>query len=165
MTAPHAGLRPRVGGVAGGVGTSTIASLVDGADVGAWSMGPLDVLVCRPTASSTAAAQRILGGDFQLLGCRPVLVVISDGLPGTPADSAARLTMLRPLCRAVIELPYAVQWRQSTCAAGDVHAAPASFTRAVNRIRAALDQPRLSPLPSATRFGRRFHLYRKEIHP
>lgn len=142
--------RPRVvtvAGVGGGVGTSTVAALLGALDVGLWTHHPIavDVLVCSPTSQSTARAEHVIGQNLAGLGCRPLLVVVSDGVRGLPADSRARLTTLRPLCSAVVHLPRVPEWRQT------VHPvlalAATEMRRPLAAARSALDLP---DLPAAT---------------
>ncbi|GGK68741.1 hypothetical protein [Nocardia camponoti] len=84
--------RPIVGGIAGGVGTTTVAHLVDGVDVGvvdAEGTRQVDVLVTRATAVavnwaiSTAKAMRT----------RPILVVVANSTGHWPAVVERRLKM------------------------------------------------------------------------
>lgn len=50
---------PLVCGVAGGVGATTIAAALQAQDVGIYCGGPVDIVVCRTTSSSVAAAHRV----------------------------------------------------------------------------------------------------------
>ncbi|MBC7300099.1 MULTISPECIES: hypothetical protein [Nocardia] len=84
--------RPVIGGIAGGVGTTTVAHLLDGIDVGvieANGTQAVDVLVTRATAVAVswaiATAQQML--------TRPVLVVVADSEARWPSVVQRRLKM------------------------------------------------------------------------
>src|SRR5919206_432434 len=72
---------PLVCGVAGGVGTTTIATALHGRDLGVYCGGPADIVVCRSTSSSVAAAHRVINA----VPGAPVLVVVADAPLRTPA--------------------------------------------------------------------------------
>ena len=91
---------PRVGGVAGGVGTTTVAALLQGTDAGtatAQSTTPVHVLVCRSTASSVQAAV-VLAACMPLT---PVLAVVADCGDRPPATVRHRLHMAEPNLAAI----------------------------------------------------------------
>lgn len=149
-----------VAGVGGGVGTSTVASLLGALDVGLWTHHPIavDVLVCSPTSQSTARAEQAIGQHLAAAGCTPLLVVVSDGVRGVPADSRSRLTTLRPLCREVVHLPWVAAWRDTVHPVLDL--AIVEMRRPLTTARAALNLP---PLPPAGHRRRsRLHRPRKD---
>lgn len=109
---------PIVAGVAGGVGTSTIATALGAADCLVYRPGTVvDVLVARSTMYSLGWAQRLLAACPE----PPILAVVADG-PGTvlPAPVKARLRMTEPhvavssLRRgdraAVVRVPFVDTW-------------------------------------------------------
>lgn len=99
---------PLVCGVAGGVGTTTIAAALQARDVGVYRGGQADIVVCRSTTISVGAAHRVVG----LVPGKPVLVVVADGPLRTPAPVKARLTMVEPHITALVRMPYVEHWRQ-----------------------------------------------------
>jgi hypothetical protein len=103
------GLRaPLVCGVAGGVGTTTIAAALRARDLGVYHGGPADIIVCRSTSSSVGAAHRVVN---TVVG-KPVLVVVADGPLRTPAAVKARVRMVEPHVAALVWMPYVEHWRQ-----------------------------------------------------
>ena len=66
---------PSVAGVAGGVGTTTIARALAGVDRGVFTGRPVDVLVCRATADSLLRAARAAYLISTQQHHRPVLAV------------------------------------------------------------------------------------------
>lgn len=101
---------PTVGGLAGGVGTSTVAQALRGRDLGpvGGQVRLPDVVVCRATVSDLERATRIApvspGRD------RPVLAVTADG-PQTPAGPVAeRLHDGAGGWSAVVLLPRVAHW-------------------------------------------------------
>lgn len=99
---------PLVCGVAGGVGTTTIATALRARDLGVYRSGPADIVVCRSTSVSVGAAHRVLA----LVPGKPVLVVVADGPLRPPAPVKARLTMVQPHITALVWMPYVEHWRQ-----------------------------------------------------
>ena len=104
---------PVVVGVSGGVGTTTVATALNGRDRGKFTGRPIDVLVCRSTSQSLLLA----GNAAQCLSyspeLRPVLAVTADG-PCAPTKAInARLRMVEPHTAAVVVLPYVRRWRES----------------------------------------------------
>ncbi len=96
---------PRVGGVAGGVGTTTVAALLQATDAGiitAQSTTPVQVLVCRSTASSVHAAVTLAAR----LPLSPVLVVVADCGDRPPSTVRHRLRMAEPNLAALVLLPW-----------------------------------------------------------
>lgn len=100
---------PRVCGVAGGVGTTTIATALHGRDLGVYCGGPADIVVCRSTSSSVGAAHRVINA----IPGAPVLVVGADGPLRTPAPVKARARMVEPHLTALVWMPYVEQWRHT----------------------------------------------------
>jgi hypothetical protein len=98
---------PVVGGVGGGVGTTTLALALRGRDGG--NTGVADVLVCRATVDSLRRAAAVL--ERAGPAPRPVLAVTLDGarLPRGPVR--ARLRTLEPQASAVVLLPHVRMWR------------------------------------------------------
>ncbi|NMI00897.1 hypothetical protein [Pseudonocardia acidicola] len=106
------GLRaPVVAGVAGGVGTTTVAVALRAHDAGRVVDTRVDVLVCRCTGNSLHRAARLadrLAGH----GPRPVLAVTADGAVPTRGPLHARLRMIEPQFAAVVVLPHVGRWRE-----------------------------------------------------
>ncbi|MGH7750888.1 MAG: hypothetical protein ACREQ5_39900, partial [Candidatus Dormibacteria bacterium] len=100
---------PLVCGVAGGVGATTVAAALQAQDVGIYCGGPVDIVVCRSTSSSVAAAHRVVNAAPG----KPVLVVVADGPLRTPAPAKARLTMVAPHLTALVTMPYVTRWRET----------------------------------------------------
>lgn len=87
MTAPIA-RQPRIGGIAGGCGTTLVAALVGAADVGRVSVGEqVEVIVCRSISSHLTEVTQ-----FVRQSPRPPIVVISADstlkIPGVVRDRA-----------------------------------------------------------------------------
>lgn len=97
---------PRVAGVSGGVGTSTLAFALGGCDLGVFAGRPADVVVCRGTVASVLMAGRVAA-----LCARPVVAVVAVNIakPGQPLTS--RLALLEPHTAAVVLVPHVQQWR------------------------------------------------------
>ncbi|MGY4102036.1 hypothetical protein ACW2Q0_21170 [Nocardia sp. R16R-3T] len=84
--------RPVIGGIAGGVGTTTVAHLLDGIDMGvieANGTQSVDVLVTRATAVAVSWAI----STAQKMPVRPVLVVVAGSEGRWPAVVERRLKM------------------------------------------------------------------------
>jgi hypothetical protein len=133
--------RPWVAGVAGGVGTTTVAAALGGTDRGIFTGRAVDVLVCRATAESLIragrAAQLVTGAG----GKRPVLAV-SPADPGGPSrPSTARMRLLEPHTAAVVVLPYVRRWRDMAVPLDDLTVLarpPTEMPRALRRYAAAV---------------------------
>lgn len=101
---------PVIAGVAGGVGTSTVAVALRGRDAGRCVAGSAaDVVVCRYSADSlyrTAAMADLLSG------ARPVLAVTADA--GSPASLQAMLRAIGPRFEDMVVLPHIARWRELT---------------------------------------------------
>ena len=106
MTHAAAAGSPAVVGVAGGVGTSTVAATLGGLDLGVFTGRRADVVVCRATVASVVRAGRVVA----LCG-RPVVAVtaVDTGKPSSALRS--RLALLEPHTAAVVALPWVPQWR------------------------------------------------------
>ncbi len=110
------GLRtPVIAGVAGGVGTSTVAAALHALDAGrcgAEALAGVDVLVCRGTGESLRRAGA-LAGPLTASGSRPVLAVTAEaGMPRDPLLS--RLRDIEPRFSGVLMLPYVGRWCEVT---------------------------------------------------
>lgn len=86
--------RPTVGGIAGGVGATTIAHLIDADDAGviAATGQRVDVLVTRSTAVAVTWAVQT-AGDMKRNGSTPVLVVVAHSPGSWPRVVEQRLRM------------------------------------------------------------------------
>lgn len=110
------GLRtPVIAGVAGGVGTSTVAAALHALDAGRCgtdALAGVDVLVCRGTGESLWRADA-LAGPLTTTGPRPVLAVTAEaGVPRDPMRS--RLRDIEPRFSGVLMLPYVGRWCEIT---------------------------------------------------
>ncbi|PXX53895.1 hypothetical protein DFR70_12616 [Nocardia tenerifensis] len=98
--------RPVIGGIAGGVGTTTVAHLLDGIDLGvieANGTQSVDVLVTRATAVAVSWAIC----TAQKMPARPVLVVVAGSDGRWPAVVERRLKMAAAnLATPVLRLPW-----------------------------------------------------------
>ena len=107
------GLRtPVVGGVAGGVGVTTLAVALRAHDAGRAAAGTADILACRGTLDSLRRAATVLERPGAApVGPPPVLAVTLDGprLPRGPLR--ARLELLDAAASAVVLLPHVPRWR------------------------------------------------------
>jgi hypothetical protein len=97
---------PAVVGVAGGVGTSTIAAALGGRDLGVFAGRPADVVVCRATVASV-----LLAGRVAALCTRPVVAVTAVDTGRLSAALRSRLALLEPHTAAVVALPWVPSWR------------------------------------------------------
>ncbi|MDN5916944.1 MAG: hypothetical protein L0I76_17865, partial [Pseudonocardia sp.] len=101
---------PTVGGLAGGVGTSTVAHALRGRDVGpvVGTARLPDVVVCRASVSGLERATRIApvtpGPD------RPVLAVTTDGPDTADGPVAGRLRDAADGWSALVLLPRVAHW-------------------------------------------------------
>ncbi|WP_028938092.1 hypothetical protein [Pseudonocardia spinosispora] len=103
---------PRVAGIAGGVGTTTVATALRGYDRGRAADEGVEVLVCRSTGMSLHAAASAVTWLVENGRQRPVLVVNAD-LPGPlRGPLRARIRMVEPQVAGLIVLPYVVHWRE-----------------------------------------------------
>ena len=111
---------PTVAGVAGGVGTTTIARALAGVDRGVFTGRPVDVLVCRATADSLLRAARAAYLISTQQHRRPVLAVNTADAAGPSRPSMARMRLLEPHTAGVVVLPYVRRWRDLATPLQDV---------------------------------------------
>lgn len=100
--------QPLVAGVAGGVGTTTLAMALRSRDCGVYQAGaPVDVLVTRATMSSLGCAQRAL----TTTPSPPVLAVVA-AVPGSAVSRPvrARLRMTEAHIGALVLVPFVPEW-------------------------------------------------------
>jgi hypothetical protein len=108
---------PILVGVAGGVGTTTIATVLGSTDRSVYRAGlSVDVLVCRSTAASLAASLVAV----QSAPGRPVLLVVADAPGKAPKTAAARMRMVQAHTTAVLYLPWVEQLREVDTPATDL---------------------------------------------
>lgn len=108
--------RPLIGGVAGGVGTSVLASALYGTDVGVASPGQqLHILVCRSATASLRRAEGLLA----VMQAPPVLAVVAD-IPHAnyPAGALSCTRRVDSLVTAQIRFPFVAVWRDVDDVAG-----------------------------------------------
>jgi hypothetical protein len=98
---------PRIAGVAGGVGTTLLATALRGLDNELYGGGPVDVLVCRSTVTSLEETHRLI----ELMPCRPVLAVAADipAYPPKPVRELIRMSL--PYFHSVVAVPFVQRWR------------------------------------------------------
>lgn len=99
---------PWVAGVAGGVGTTTVAWALAAVDCGAYRGGRVHAVVCRDTVSSVGAAHTVVN---RVVG-RPVLLVVASIPGGISKPAAARVEMVRPHVASVVHVPFVGRWRE-----------------------------------------------------
>lgn len=151
--------RPTVAGVAGGVGTSTVATAIGAFDRGLFTGRGVDVLVCRATGDSLIRAGRAAQLCIDESGHPPVLAVTAIGGSGPSRPVTARLRLVEPHACAVVVLPYVKRWRELAAPLDDVRGllavTPAELPRPLRSYAAALRELRsalhLPPLAPATR--------------
>jgi hypothetical protein len=99
---------PLIAGIAGGVGTTTLARALRAIDCGIYpGAGPVDVLVARSTMYSLGCAQRAVAMTPQ----PPILAVVADGPRARLSRQAkARLRMTEPHLAAVVMVPFVDSW-------------------------------------------------------
>lgn len=103
---------PRIAGVAGGVGTTTLATALRAYDRGREGGRGVDVLTCRSTGQSLHQAATIVAWLADNGRPRPVLAVTSDQPGQLHGTCKARLRMMEPQLTAVVVLPYVGHWRE-----------------------------------------------------
>lgn len=134
--------RLAVAGVAGGVGTTTVATALGAADRGVFVGRPVDVLVCRATGDSLIRAGRAAQLVAQVTGRRPVLAVTAADAHGPSRPVTTRLRLLEPHAAAVVVLPYVRRWRELASPLDEVRglaaAHPAELPRRLRRYADAL---------------------------
>ena len=105
--------QPRIAGVGGGVGTTTITHALWAFDADLYSAGePVDVLVCRTTTLSLGDALGAVGAA----PAPPVLAVVADlpagaRVPLLTGPVKARLRMVEPHVAALVAVPFVTEWR------------------------------------------------------
>lgn len=98
-------------GVAGGVGTTSVAAALGAADGGVFRMGyPVDVLVCRDTVVSLGSAHRLVNAAVG----KPLLVIVASTPQATPRAATARIEFVRPHVHSVHTVPFVGRWREVT---------------------------------------------------
>src|SRR5436309_6694900 len=149
--------RPTVAGVAGGVGTTTVATAIGGRDRGLFVGRPVDVLVCRASGESLVRCGRAAQIVSMLTGAGPLVVVSPLDAHGPSRPLASRMRLLEPHVSGVLVLPYVRRWRELAVPLDEVrdllHLEPTEVARPLRRyaaaaaqIRAALDLR--SPTPA-----------------
>jgi hypothetical protein len=99
---------PLIGGVAGGVGTTTLARALRAIDGGIYpGAAPVDLLVARSTMYSLGCAQRAAAATPD----PPVLAVVAD-IPRVRLSGQvkARLRMTEPHLGGLVVVPYVETW-------------------------------------------------------
>lgn len=151
-------VRRSVAGVAGGVGTTNLATAIGATDRGVFVGRPVDVLVCRATGDSLVRAGRAAQLIISTSGIRPVLAVTSADASGPSRPVSARLRLLEPHTAAIVVLPYVRRWRDLTSPLdevrgllavprGEVPRALRGYADAARRVCAVLGLPLgVSPL-------------------
>ncbi len=101
---------PQVAGIAGGVGTTVIATLLGAADTGRWVPGShADVLVCRSVAAQLAAVTRAAA----TITPAPLVVIVADCPDTPPTQVRDRARMLEPDVAAVVWFPWLAPLREA----------------------------------------------------
>jgi hypothetical protein len=100
---------PRVVGVSGGVGTTTLATALRGHDRGRAIDHGVDILVCRYTAESLRTAATAISWLVANGRPHPILAVTSDG---PLALRGARARLPEPRVAWLVVLPYVPHWRE-----------------------------------------------------
>ena len=85
--------RPRIAGVAGGVGATVLARALDGLDRGVFTGRPVDVLVCRATGDSLRRAARAAAAGSPGTACwtwrtHSPQVAVASSQPSTAAGTS-----------------------------------------------------------------------------
>lgn len=99
---------PLIGGVAGGVGTTTLARALRAIDGGIYpGAAPVDLLVARSTMYSLGCAQRAAAAT----PAPPILAVVAD-IPRARLSGQvkARLRMTEPHLAGLVVVPYVETW-------------------------------------------------------
>ncbi|WP_147201032.1 hypothetical protein [Pseudonocardia asaccharolytica] len=102
---------PVVAGVAGGVGTTTVAVALHGLDAGRAVDPRVDVLVCRCAGDSLHRAAR-LTDRFGGPGPRPVLAVTAEGSVPARSPLHAALQQVQSQFSGIVVLPRIERWRE-----------------------------------------------------
>ena len=134
---------PRIAGVAGGAGTSTVAAALHGYDQGRAVDEGFEVLTCRCTGDSLHAAATVVSWLAANSRPRPVLAVTCDGPVPARGPLRARLRMIEPQVAGLVVLPFVAHWRELT----DPRREAAALAEAVLR-SGLLQQPGSSGWPN-----------------
>jgi hypothetical protein len=105
---------PRLAGVGGGVGTTTLATALRGYDRGRAADQGVEVLVARSTGGSLHQAATVIAWLASNSRPRPVLAVVADQPAPIRGPLRARLRMIEPQVSALVVVPYVVHWRELT---------------------------------------------------
>ncbi len=106
--------RPSVAGVAGGVGTTTLAAAINGIDRGVFVGRRVDVLVCRGTVESLQRAGRAAHLQTDTSGHRPLLAVTATDPRGLSRHVSAQLRLTSAYASHVVTVPMVRRWQEST---------------------------------------------------
>ncbi|GAA5160975.1 hypothetical protein GCM10023321_44520 [Pseudonocardia eucalypti] len=110
---------PRIAGVAGGVGTTTLATALRGYDRGRAFGHGCELLVCRCTGESLHRAAMVTSWFAQHDLPRPVLAVNADVPVPMRGPLRARLRMIEPQVSGLVLVPYVMHWRELTDPLGE----------------------------------------------
>lgn len=128
---------PIVTGVAGGVGTRTVAFALGVSAHAPGQHQPCDVLVCRTTLHSVGLVERHLAAVAE----RPVLLVTSDA-GRIPRPVRAKLRMVEAYTEGAVHLPHVPRWREVVNPYADVSQlvwqGPEEVAKHLRRYHAAL---------------------------
>jgi hypothetical protein len=105
---------PRIVGVSGGVGTTTLATALRGCDRGRALDQGVDVLVCRATGDSLHAAAAATSWLANAGRPRPALAVTSDSPVPVRGVPRVRLQQMHPWFAGLVVLPHVILWREFT---------------------------------------------------
>jgi hypothetical protein len=105
---------PRLAGVGGGVGTTTLATALRGYDRGRTADQGVEVLVARSTGGSLHQAATVIAWLASNNRPRPVLAVVADQPAPIRGPLRARLRMIEPQVSALVVVPYVAHWRELT---------------------------------------------------
>jgi hypothetical protein len=133
-------------GCHGGAGTTTLRVLLDTPwDLGAYAAerGEIDtfgrplVLTCRSSVAGTARAAEVLN-VIERNGLRPAaLVVVADGAGPEPAESGARLNLVRDRVGRLVRFPFVHALRYVDAVDADRVKLPTKARRALEEIKSA----------------------------
>jgi hypothetical protein len=110
---------PRLAGVGGGVGTTTLATALRGYDRGRAADQGVEVLVARSTGGSLHQAATVIAWLASNSLPRPVLAVVADQPAPIRGPLRARLRMIEPQVSALVVVPYVAHWRELTDPLGE----------------------------------------------
>ncbi len=153
MTAAAVMRPPLVGSVAGGVGATVLAALLQCEEAGVVpddGSQPVDVLVCRSTAHSVRDAVAVAAR----MGSTPVLAVVADCPQTAPSSVKHRLRMAGPNLAAIVRVPWWGWLREADDPAAHTAAlvvGPAANTKPGKAAQAVRDQLVTGVTPLLTR--------------